>query len=80
MTTLLLATRNAHKVAEIRAILSDKFRYLTLNDFPAAPNVIEDADSFIGNATKKAVDLANWISRVKLAPTGKIFVLADDSG
>ena len=29
MKTLLIATRNAHKVGEIRAILGDQFGYLT---------------------------------------------------
>ena len=43
MTTLLIATRNAHKVQEIRAVLSDRFDYLTLQDFPDAPEVGEDA-------------------------------------
>lgn len=82
MITLLLSTRNAHKVSEIRAILSESFRYLTLNDFPGAPNVVEDAPTFSGNAMKKAIGLANWISsneRLK-APLENAFVLADDSG
>ena len=35
--SLLIATRNAHKAGEIRAILGDRFRFLTLNDFPEAP-------------------------------------------
>jgi len=61
--TFLIATRNAHKVGEIRGILGEKFQCLTLNDFPAAPKVIEDANSFAGNATKKAVELAQWISQ-----------------
>jgi XTP/dITP diphosphohydrolase len=61
MITLLIATRNAHKVGEIRAILGDGFRYLTLNDFPEAPEVVEDAGTFAGNATKKAVALAKWL-------------------
>ena len=62
MTTLLIATRNAHKVGEIRAILGAQFRFLTLNEFPAAPKVVEDADTFAGNATKKAVELARWLA------------------
>ncbi len=82
MITLVIATRNAHKVGEIRAILGEGFRYLTLNDFPAAPEVAEDAGTFAGNATKKAVDLARWLSQFGSAtqraePT---YVLADDSG
>jgi XTP/dITP diphosphohydrolase len=77
MTTLLIATRNAHKVGEIRAILGPQFQFLTLNDFPNAPKVIEDAETFAGNAAKKAVELARWLKEKH--PTS-MFVLADDSG
>jgi XTP/dITP diphosphohydrolase len=84
MTTLLIATRNAHKAGEIRAILGARFQLLTLNDFPDAPKVVEDADTFAGNATKKAVELAKWlapqITNYKLQITNTAFVLADDSG
>src|ERR1051325_10144783 len=78
MTTLLLATRNAHKIAEIRAILGAEFKYLSLKDFSNAPQVIEDAKTFAGNATKKAVTLANWIAVTRAE--SRVFVLADDSG
>ena len=61
MITLVLATRNAHKVHEIRGILGDSFNYLTLVDFPNAPPVIENAATFSGNATKKAMELASVI-------------------
>jgi len=84
MTTLLLATRNSHKVGEIRAILGAQFQFLTLNDFPDVPKVVEDADTFAGNAAKKAVELARWVTekhpilnREHRTPN---FVLADDSG
>ena len=83
MTTLLIATRNAHKVGEIRAILGGQFQYLTLNDFPVAPAVVEDAETFAGNATKKAVELAKWIradSAIQRFNDSTYFVLADDSG
>ncbi len=79
--TLLIATRNAHKVGEIRAILSDRFQYLTLRDFPAAPPVEEDAPTFAGNATKKSVQLARWLAQQPIRrTTSQLFVLADDSG
>jgi XTP/dITP diphosphohydrolase len=80
--TFLIATRNAHKVAEIRAILGEKYGYLTLNDFPGAPKVVEDAATFAGNATKKAVELAKWLTATRNSKLeiGKLFVLADDSG
>jgi XTP/dITP diphosphohydrolase len=82
VTTLLIATRNPHKVGEIREILGSQFQFLTLNDFPDAPNVVEDASTFAGNATKKAVELAKWLSVMSPATchTSPAFVLADDSG
>jgi XTP/dITP diphosphohydrolase len=84
MTMLLIATRNAHKVGEIRAILGDRFQFLTLNDFPGAPKVVEDANTFAGNATKKAVELAKWLADVQSSKFkvqgSRFFVLADDSG
>ena len=83
MTKLLIATRNAHKVGEIRAILGGQFQFLTLDDFPDAPKVIEDANTFAGNANKKAVELVRWISENSKSKTQNPkldFVLADDSG
>jgi XTP/dITP diphosphohydrolase len=91
MKTLLIATRNAHKVGEIRAILGDGFCYLSLDDLREAPEVVEDAGTFGGNATKKAVALARWLSRAEgfgpddaanpgVGPCGQMLVLADDSG
>lgn len=83
VTTLLIATRNAHKVGEIQAILGAQFQFLTLDDFPNAPKVIEDAEIFAGNATKKAVELARWISenpKFKTQNSKLNFILADDSG
>ena len=83
MTTLVIATRNRHKVEEIGAILGGAFHCLSLADFPDAPAVIEDAPTFAGNATKKAVQLARHLSSsTSRDPLLKlpIFVLADDSG
>jgi XTP/dITP diphosphohydrolase len=91
VTTIVIATRNAHKVDEIRAILGGAAQILTLNDFPNVPKVIEDADTFAGNATKKAVELAKWLaikhptsnsdkSRAGIQHPTSNFVLADDSG
>lgn len=83
MTTLLIATRNTHKVQEIRAILGPGFHCLCLRDFPDTPAVIEDAPTFAGNATKKSVQLARFLAGAstpdpRLLPP--VFVLADDSG
>jgi XTP/dITP diphosphohydrolase len=81
MRTLVLATRNRHKTAEIRAVLGPTFDYRTLADFPAAPEVEEDATTFAGNARKKAETLAVWLAANGSDLPGRdVWVLADDSG
>ena len=84
MTTLLIATRNRHKVEEIASFLGTRFRFLSLEDFPEAPKVVEDAPTFAGNAVKKARQLAKWLQTLQSLeyrlPGDKALVLADDSG
>lgn len=82
MTTLVIATRNAHKAAEIQAMLGEHFRCLTLREFPGAPEVVEDAPTFLGNALKKSVELAIWLAKTRPAALGEgeARTLADDSG
>src|SRR5438045_1567819 len=84
VSILLIATRNAHKLEEIRAILGAEFHYLDLNDFSYSPKISEDAGTFAGNALKKSVSLAEWWAAVSSsrAPrsSSERFVLADDSG
>jgi XTP/dITP diphosphohydrolase len=84
MTSLIIATRNVHKVEEIRAILGDKFRYLSLKEFPEAPVVKEDQPTLQKNAIKKAKELARWLTYLPGAdfriPGASASVLADDSG
>lgn len=86
MTSLILATRNWHKVHEIQQILGADFGYFTLEDFPDAPEVVEDGETFAANASKKSLTLARWItgdeirwSQVMVGPE-KALVMADDSG
>jgi XTP/dITP diphosphohydrolase len=76
VTRVVLATRNDHKVVELRAILADVCDELGLeivgaSEWPEAPEVVEDEVSFEGNARLKAVALAQH--------TG-LPSLADDSG
>ena len=81
MTRLVIATRNSHKTREIRAMLGGSIQILSLNDYPEAPETAEDAGSFAGNATKKAVELARYlVARPHLKPWSPSLVLADDSG
>ena len=52
---LIIASNNAHKVTEIKAILGDYYeQILSLKDAGVEIDVEEDADTFEGNALKKA--------------------------
>ncbi|HWR58376.1 MAG TPA: XTP/dITP diphosphatase [Thermodesulfovibrionales bacterium] len=69
---LVVATRNKKKVEEIRRILEGlPVTLRSIDDFPGCPEVEEDADTFEGNAIKKARAVASY--------TGKP-AIADDSG
>ena len=82
--TLIIATRNAHKVQEISGILGRSFRLLGLDGFTDAPPVVEDQPTFVKNAAKKARELAKWLTYLPNAefriPGASASVLADDSG
>lgn len=76
MTRIVLATRNAHKVIELREILSDLVQEIGLEvvgvtEFPDVEDVVEDGVTFAENATLKAVAVAR--------ATG-LPAMADDSG
>jgi XTP/dITP diphosphohydrolase len=77
---LVLGSRNRHKCREMAELLAppwepsgwlERLEIRSIDDFDTAPEVIEDADSFAGNARKKAGELARALSA---------WVLADDSG
>ena len=70
--TLLFATGNGGKLREVAALLEDKgVKVLGINDLEDSIEVIEDGDTFVANAKKKA--------RTLFEATGYA-VLADDSG
>ncbi len=72
MKTVVLATRNLHKVQEIRALLEElPIRFLSLEDFPDFPEIIENGSTCQENAIKKAKETA--------VATGR-WALADDTG
>jgi XTP/dITP diphosphohydrolase len=77
---LLLGTRNAKKCREMAALIAPpwepharlaRLSIRPIGEFPGAPDVVEDADTFAGNARKKATELARSLGA---------WVLADDSG
>ena len=68
---LLIATKNAHKTAEIRAILGPAWTIEDLNAHPEIAAPVESGDTFLANATIKALAAAQLFSGL---------VLSDDSG
>ncbi len=69
---LLIATRNADKLTEMRALLNlPGLQLVCINDIPDAPEVEEDGFTFEENAVKKATVLAR---------ASGLWALADDSG
>jgi XTP/dITP diphosphohydrolase len=69
---LVLATRNRHKGEELAALLGDLgIKIRTLDEFPDAPEVIEDGNNCEANAVKKARAIAEFTG----LPT-----VADDTG
>jgi XTP/dITP diphosphohydrolase len=69
---LVLATRNRHKGEELAALLGDLgITIRTLDEFPDAPDVVEDGETCEANAIKKARAVAEF--------TG-LPAVADDTG
>lgn len=70
---LLFATRNKGKVREFRELFANlsTLEIKTLDDIAPIPEVVEDAETFTGNAIKKAVETAR--------ATG-LMTISDDSG
>lgn len=68
---LVVATRNRHKTAEIRAMLAGSHEVVDVSAFPGLPEVEETGSTFLANATLKAVAISRQVEG---------WVLADDSG
>ena len=73
MARLVIATHNAHKTQEFRALLGDGWQVEDLSAHPHLPVPAENGRTFEENATIKAL-----AASCALGP--EIFVVADDSG
>ena len=71
MPRLLVATRNAHKTGEIRAMLAGRCEVLDVTAFPGLPEIAETGTTFLENATLKARGISREVDG---------WVLSDDSG
>lgn len=56
--TLVFATHNAHKVAEVQALLGDAYHVQSLTDIGCHEDIVEDAPTLEGNARIKARHVA----------------------
>lgn len=68
---LIVATRNAHKTGEIRAMIGDRFEVLDATDFPECTEIEETGTTFLENARLKAEGVSRLVEG---------WVLSDDSG
>lgn len=69
---IVLATRNKHKISEIRDILKGlDVKITSLAEYPDMPEVVEDGDTLEHNASKKAREIALHLGK---------WALADDTG
>lgn len=68
---LIIATRNAHKTAEIRAMIGYRFEVLDVTAFPECPEIPETGTTFLENARLKALGISAVVEGM---------VLSDDSG
>ena len=69
---LIIASNNAHKLVEIKAILGDYFgEILSLREAGIEHETVEDGETFLANAEKKAREIAELSG---------CCALADDSG
>ncbi len=67
---MIFATNNEGKLRELKEIFGDK-NIISLKEIGVNIDVVEDQNSFYGNARKKAIEVFNLV---------KIPVIADDSG
>ncbi len=75
MTTYVAATANAHKLEEMRAVLTPLG--VTIDPRPAGlPEVDEDADTLEENASHKALTIARRAGRPAIADDTGLFVAA----
>ncbi len=68
---LILATRNVHKTAEIRAMIGERFEVMDVTAFPELPEIEETGTTFLENARLKAEGISRRVEG---------WVLSDDSG
>ena len=75
MEKIILASNNAHKIEEIKQILTN-FKVVSLNDIGFYDDIVEDGLTFNDNALIKARAVYKYLKKSKKSA----WVLSDDSG
>ncbi len=80
---IVIASGNRHKVAELQRAIAAvpaaaAIEVICASDQGVLPTIIEDRQTFAGNATVKALGFAAWLR--ERGEEGSALVLADDSG
>ena len=74
---LLVATRNRHKLKELRDLLTElNLDVISSADVPGLQEVVEDAETLRDNAIKKAVETARFAKKLTLADDTGLEVVA----
>ncbi|MBW2557569.1 MAG: XTP/dITP diphosphatase [Deltaproteobacteria bacterium] len=69
---IVFASKNGGKIKELKALLEGmNVNLFSLSDYPDAPDIIEDGNTFLENALKKARVISEYTSGT---------IIADDSG
>lgn len=72
---IFIGSQNRDKIKEIKNIL-EGYEILSLNEFPDAPDVVEDKETIEGNACKKALENAEFTGLLTVADDTGLFVRA----
>lgn len=77
MQELVIATTNKGKLKEIRELLSGlSIKVTSLQDYPGAPEVVEDGKTFRQNAAKKALTIAEFTGQMTMGEDSGLEVKA----
>ncbi|MFG0294424.1 MAG: XTP/dITP diphosphatase [Maioricimonas sp. JB045] len=78
-TTIVIASRNAKKLGELRELLAPGgLDVVSVGDFPDVPEVVEDGTTFAENAAKKATQTARYLQQWALGEDSGLMVDALD--
>lgn len=77
MTEVVIATKNEKKLRELKRYLRGiKARAVSLKETGQSPRIIEDRDTFKGNAIKKAIAVSKMTKGIALADDSGLIVKA----